>query len=418
MHVVPSVRARQAGAGVHHLPRQRPGGAPRGRRSRLDRVRRVSPSAPGPLGRRARLRDLSRRTRRSPRESRRVEGVRRLSRAARRGGRRGGKLRGVPCPTRRTETGRARRMPELSQGARRERRAGEGVRRLPLGEGDAGGQPRPEARGVHELPYAPRPIDGRVLLCRLPRGGAREARRSGRLRDVPRGPRPGVARRGAHVHVLSPEDRRQGRRCPRGPRRVRDLPQGARLFRGERRGRSRGVQRLSRTRDHARVDESRSLRLRELPRNERPHTDEGARLRDLPREGGGDCDARSPELCRLPRASRGRRARGCDVHQLPRARVGEQARRRREGRLFLVPPPARPRRGGTTARVCELSRAREAPCAARRERTFRLRELPHEPRPDAVGPRDLYDRVSHRQARPPTGRRDVRGLSRVPEISG
>jgi hypothetical protein len=146
----------------------------------------------------------------------------------------------------------------------------------------------------------------------------------------------------------------------------------------------------------------------------RARTREGARVRNLSRQGAGE-RARGPSaLSGVPRPAR-RRAHA-RVRHMPQERDDRNPRGRRR-RVRDLPSSTRPRRNRGAPVVRELPRAVDASGAPCRRRPRGLYQLSRRaPRACPRRPRHVHGNVPHRQTRPPAERRGMHRVPRIPAL--
>jgi hypothetical protein len=336
----------------------------------------------------------------------------RLPRPARAGGSGGRHLLDLPRATGGAPTGGARLVHRLPPAPRLRGRWRRGLRPLPWREDDAGGAGRARACRLYELPRAARSGGRRGVVRFLPCERPCGARRSGDVRDVSLSARGTAGRRRVGVHELPCECRRLRHGRARRRRRVRGVPQAARV-RGP--GSAGALQDVPRARDVARGEQRGPSGLRVLSwsvRRARPG--EGARVQYVPCQGASERPERTPAVRGLSRRARGRDGRG--MLHLSRKRIRRSACVG-PGRLRDLPPPPWSRWHRVAALVRELSRAFEPARAPYGRRSRGLRELSRRASRAAAGrPVDLHGELSRGSARSSASGRRVHRLPRVPAV--
>ena len=309
----------------------------------------------------------------------------------------------------------------------------------------AGGTEACGPRLVHRVPQAPRLRRGRGLcLRRVPRDEAHARRRHRarpqHLHELPHAARPGRrgdlvqgvplgvhvthgdqgACTGCHVPHADPEAKvaactschAKVALTDTGAHTGRELRRLPRRRTTSRRRRSRPCARIATCRGQARVDEPWPRRLRDLPRSLSAHSDGGAGVRQLPHEGAGERSHRPSEMPGLPRAAHGYplRAGGLCARAMPNKNAGPHASvpggcetcHRPHGPGGIASPPA--------CASCHATAQLPALHTVPAHGTVQL--LPLVARADALGPRDVHQRVPPGQARPPAAsRRCARGAT-------
>jgi hypothetical protein len=160
----------------------------------------------------------------------------------------------------------------------------------------------------------------------------------------------------------------------------------------------------------AREHQRRTRDVRLLPwRRPRAPARQAAPVRQLPRQGACDGDARPRGLPTLPRCPRGPADTG--VHLVPRERSNQSACRP-PGRMRGLPPPPRPGGRCGPSGLRDVPCALEPPCAPRICGTHPVRELPRHTSSTTKGrPRHVHRQLPHRQACSPAGCGGVHGVS-------